>query len=121
MMPGKSFALDRLMHHVAGDYWEGVSSIAITVDGSPPATAVSSCRINFRTSVDAASAAATLTNANGKITIVSAANWTFAIPEQNLGLTAGDYVWSFEVTDASNVVRTYLQGNMTVHGDITHS
>lgn len=118
MAPGTSAELDASLTYVELDTWGGIPSFTITTDGVPPAVPVASCKMQFRPNANTFTPSATLENGAG-ITITSAANWEFSIPQQELDLKAGQYVWSFVATDDNGVVQTYMQGNIEVLKRIT--
>lgn len=120
MTPGKSPTLDKLLAFVEGDRWGGISSITITVNGSPWGAVVASAIMQFYPNVPKAAPIAELTTGAGTIIISSAAGWVLTVPSQNLVQTdgspfpAGEYRWAFQTTDQGGGVQTYLEGFMSV-------
>lgn len=113
MTPGSSNSLNDSLGFVEGDTWGGIPALFITVNGTPPASDATSCIFLIKEKKYTPDELVRLTEADG-ITITSANLWQFAIAERNLDLKAGTYYWSFRVTDAASVVRTYLAGEFTV-------
>lgn len=77
--------------------------------------------MQFRINATSNTPAASLSSADGSIVITDAANWEFYIPEQNLTLKPGNYVWSLRTTDDQGVVQTYMQGSIVVLDPITRN
>lgn len=99
-----------------GDTWDGISSLTITVNGSPPASALTLVTMRFTKLGSAMESVVELTSATaGQINITSAPNWQIAIPAQIVaGLTAGKWAWRMRFTDAAGKKRTYLADQITV-------
>jgi hypothetical protein len=112
MIPGDSVQLDANLAFVQGDTWGGIPSITIT----PPSTGSTAELAIFAIKKQASDIQTVkqLSSADGDITITDDVNWIFSIPQQNIGLNAGTYVWQFRVTDSDDVIQTYLQGSMQV-------
>lgn len=117
MTPGEDAELNELMGFVEGTSWSGLDEIIIDIeqdDGSflPPTNAAQSCQMVFWKGAGS-SPAAIISNGNG-ITINSAANWNFTIPEQNLKLAAGTWQWYFRVTDVTGITLDWMKGTIPV-------
>jgi hypothetical protein len=107
----------------AGDHFPGIASITVRIDALPPTLPIASARMRFAKAPSEADRAPAppveLSIANAKITLVSAANWSLAVPKQSVpGLTAGEWIWNLETIDSAGVVSTYLAGTQTVFPDI---
>ncbi|GAA5124698.1 hypothetical protein JIN84_13015 [Luteolibacter yonseiensis] len=111
MIPG-TYNMDSFLR---GDWWDGVPSIRITVNGEPPLSPIVSARLQFRTGNLLGCQIETPTG----IVIEDAAGWHLSIPAQALALQAGAWNYDLETTDAEDVVRTYIKGTITVIQDIT--
>ena len=61
--------------------------------------------------------ALTLTNGSG-VTIGGASNNQVTVSKL-VDIAKGNYVWDMQVTFASNVVKTYLEGDFIVYDDVT--
>ncbi len=48
------------------------------------------------------------------INILDAAGWTFQVPAQNLPLTAGAWVWTFNTVDVNGIAIQWETGNIKV-------
>jgi hypothetical protein len=108
------------MHSILrGDSWRGLPSIVVRVNGSPPASALASARMQFRQLPVSPSVGHELSTAAGSITITSAANWELSIPAQELPLGARLWYWDLETTDAAGTVRTYLKGTLEIQQDVS--
>lgn len=104
---------------IAGDHWSGIPLVTITVNGAPPASALASARMRFKSLDEPSAAVVELSSAAGKITIISAANWQLSVPAQAVpALTAGRWSWNMETTAANGTVKTYLRGELNVQPDI---
>lgn len=96
-----------------GDTWNGIPSLTVTVNGSPPASALSLVTMRFKKSGE--SGTVVELTSPGQITINSALNWTLTVPAQILaGLTSGKWDWRMRFTDAAGKKRTYLADQITV-------
>lgn len=113
MEPGSSAQLNKALTVVQGETWIGIPEIIITVDGVAPTADVASCKFVIKENHADPNPIVTLTNASG-ITINSANDWNFTIPQQVLSLRSGNYVWAFQTTDNAGVIRTYLTGALQV-------
>lgn len=118
MEPGTSSKLNDLMKCVENDTFEGVSFVI-----TPVATALlTSARMHFRSDEGSNRAAVKLStddNTQLSISANTTSSWTITVPEQDLDLKAGSYVWQLETTDADDRVVTYLAGTFTVLTDLT--
>jgi len=105
-----------LVPFTAGDTWEGIPGIVVTINGAAPVSAMSLVTMRFRKSGLAASTAVELSSAQaGQIAITNAATWAFNVPEQIVaGLTAGTWTWQIRITNAAGVKKTYLVGEIIV-------
>ncbi len=104
-----------------GDTWDGIPQITIKVgpDGGPfgaPETPLELVTLRFKKANDLPGSVVELSSADSEITITSAANWIFTIPEQKVaGLTEGKWDWRLRcTTDGGDDVKTYLADQITV-------
>jgi len=118
VIPGTSSKLDAQLSFVSGDTWLGIPSITVT---PAPVDPCALAEMQFRINATSNTPAASLSSADGSIVITDAANWEFYIPEQNLTLKPGNYVWSLRTTDDQSVVQTYMQGSIVVLDPITRN
>jgi len=99
----------------AGDHFDGIPTVTITVNGAPPASAMTLVTMRFKKKDFPNGTPVELSSADAEITIESAANWEFSVPEQAIaGLTDGTWTWRISVTDAEGVKKTYLADEITV-------
>ena len=118
MEPGTSTALNDLMKCVENDTFEGVSFVITPVVEA----LLVSARMHFRTDANNTRTALKLSTTDSSqlsITDNTTASWTISMPEQQLSLKAGTYVWQLETTDADDRVITYVSGTFTVLTDLT--
>ena len=104
---------------IRGDTWDGISSISITVDGSPPIYPVASARIHFRRKPAANIIGHSLDSEDDSILILDAAGWSFQAPPQALPLGTGLWYWDFETVDTEGTIKTYVFGTITIIQDVT--
>ena len=80
-----------------GDTWDGIPSLTVTINGSPPASALSLVTMRFKKSGGLESETVQLTSATvGQITITNAATWAITVPAQIVpALTAAGRPVSF--------------------------
>ena len=103
----------------AGDTWDGIPRVAIMINGVPPVSPLAIIRMRFTLADSADDTVIEISLAGGGITLVSAANWIFTIPPQAMpGLTVGRWSWHIETISASNIKKTYLQGDQIVLPDL---
>lgn len=117
MIPGTSAALDATLSFVEGDTWGGISSLSITVDGSPPSDDLASVKMEFRAGQTSSETLISLSSSDAaQINITSASDWTFTVPAQDLALlfAQSPYTWAIQTTDVNGVRQTYLQGSLQV-------
>lgn len=110
----------KLPDTLKGDTWDGLTWEISSVDPDDTrfAAALSLCRFELQTL--AGVAALSLSSATaGQITInTSTANaWSVTVEPRILSLSAGEYLYGLEFTDADGVVKTYLTGSLTVLAD----
>jgi hypothetical protein len=74
-------------------------------------TAKCSLRANYE-AADAFDADCTITAAEGKVDIVFPSTLTST-------LSAGSYIWDFQVTDSDGNTRTYFTGDVTVYAEVS--
>ncbi len=74
-------------------------------------TAKCSIRQNYDSS-DAFDAECTITAEDGKVDVVFPSSLTST-------LSAGSYIWDFQVTDQDGNTRTYFTGDVTVYGEVS--
>jgi hypothetical protein len=99
-----------------GDTWDGIPSLTITVNGAPPASALSVVTMRFAKLGSAMESVVVLTSATaGQINITNASTWAITIPAQIVaGLTSGKWTWRMRFQDAAGKKRTYLADELTV-------
>lgn len=89
---------------VSGETWDGLT-ISLSSDDTKYAAALSRVRMTWKSS--AGTAALTLdSNTAGQITIntATAYAWDFTAEPRALSLTAGNYSWAIETTDADGII-----------------
>ena len=99
-----------------GDTWDGIPSLTVTINGSPPASALSLVTMRFKKSGGLESETVQLTSATvGQITITNAATWAITVPAQIVpALTTGKWTWRMRFQDATGDKRTYLADEITI-------
>jgi hypothetical protein len=102
--------------YTEGDTWDGIPSLTVTINGSPPASALSQVTMRFAKNGSEGEQTVELTSATtGQITIITAGTWTIIIPAQIVpGLTAGKWTWRMRFQDAAGKKRTYLADEVTI-------
>lgn len=103
----------------AGDTFPGLTVSSITVGGAAMTSALSSVRMQVRTTANASTASLSLTSGGGDITIDDAAAWGITVDPFTISLSARDYVYDLEFTDAGGTIRTYLFGKWRIEQDVT--
>lgn len=111
-----SDALDRPVllepHDSQNTNWIGISSIGpILINNEPPPYSATEITMQFSKQFSAESL--TLSSSED-ITIVAAATWEFAIPEQPLALSPGTWDWVMKVKDTRNVIMKLYAGQLIV-------
>ena len=97
-----------------GDYVElfitvkDASGNAIDLTGSTPAAQLRS-DYEDATAIDFI---CTLTGTTGRVRV-------FLPSSISASLETGDYIWDFQVTDAGDMTRTYLTGDVVVYDEVT--
>lgn len=110
--------MQSMMH---GATWPGLTSIVVTVDGVPPASALASAVIQFRKTpggflgyeLSTAPAAG-----QGELVIEDADTWTISAPQQELPLSVGEWYFQLLTIDADDVTEKYWSGTITICQDI---
>jgi hypothetical protein len=99
-----------------GDTWDGIPSLTVTINGSPPASALSQVTMRFAKNGSEGEQTVELTSATaGQIDITSAADWIITIPPQIVaGLTTGKWTWRMRFQDAAGKKRTFLADELTI-------
>lgn len=99
-----------------GDTWDGIPALTVTINGAPPASALSLVTMRFKKSAGLPSDVVELTSATaGQITITNAATWAVTVPPQIVAtLTSGKWTWRMRFQDAAGKKRTYLADELTV-------
>ena len=100
-----------------GDEWEGIPSLTVTINGAPPASALTLVTMRFKKANSLPGEVVELSSADAEITITSAANWGISVPAQVVaGLTYGKWTWRLKCRDNSATGRpkTYLADELTV-------
>lgn len=98
-----------------GDTWAGIPSLTVTVNGAPPASALTLVTMRFRKSGGLPSDVVELSSADAEITITNAATWAITIPAQIVpALTTGKWIWRMRFQSADGKKRTYLADELTV-------
>jgi len=94
--------------------------MAITIDGSAPASALARVDIHFRKKAAATELAAALsTDDAAQIEITNAAAWAFTVKKQKLPLAAGTWYQDIQTTAVDGTVKTYTQGTIKIRQDVT--
>lgn len=110
-----------------GDSWDGIPAAIVTIgpEGGPfvaPASPLSLVTMRFQKLGSENEPIVELSSATaGEITIVSAANWEFSIPEQIVpGLTEGKWIWQIKCKDstATGTPKTWMAGEQEVLASI---
>lgn len=97
-----------------GDYFK--TTVQFTnPDTTPMDLTGYTAQASFRTSFGTGTPAATL-----QCTISSNVVTIELLSVDSEALTAGPYIWDFQLTDPSGNVRTYLAGDVTVYDEVTH-
>jgi len=119
MRPATSDALNAMVVFVAGDTWNGFSSITISNRIAPGD--LDSVKMAFKLNPRSTNPTLELTSANGDITISDAANWVFTVNPGRYDLPVGQYVWQIETSDNSSpaYVETLLTGDGEVLANYT--
>lgn len=103
----------------SGETWGGFTFTIDSSDDTDYAAALSRIRMTFKNS--SGTAALTLdSNTAGQITIdtATAYAWSFTVEPRTLSLTAGNYSWAVETTDADSVVdKDKLAGTIQITTD----
>lgn len=105
-----------------GDSWDGIPALVISVgpEGgpyAPPASPLALVTMRFSKIGSEAQTIVELSSAvPAQITIVSAANWEFSIPEQILPVTEGKWDWQICCKDstATGKPKTYFADTVEV-------
>ena len=105
---------------VTGDTFAGIPELSIKVNGAAPTASLASVKMQFKTEATASTAALELTSASG-ITINDASNWNITIDPFTINLSADNYVYDIEFTDANGDVRTYVTGTWSIVQDVTRA
>lgn len=103
-----------------GDTWDGLTWAIASVDADDTRFDSTLTAVRFQLQTLAGVSALSLTSAtSGEITINTAtANaWSITVEPRILSVTAGEYLYGLEFTDADGVVKTYLTGSLTVLAD----
>lgn len=107
----------QLEPHVAGDTWEGISSIGpVLFDGEPPGSPVVSANLCFSQGQDypvAAKLSTSPAEGEGLIVIDDASTWSFTVPPVDpelFPLAPGAWLWRFKTVDADGIERTLYKG-----------
>ena len=114
MLPGK-LTVEGM---VEGDTWRGVPSLTVTIDGLVPSVALAGVKMQFRKRIGGV-VGDELSTANGRISILSAANWQVRIGPSMLELTQGSWLFDCEFTAVDGSVYTMLKGTLQVAAGIT--
>ncbi len=103
---------------VQGDTWNGIGpAIVFSINGSPPSNPLAEAYLQFRKTYTS-QAGETLAVGDG-ITINNASTWHITVPERNLSLCAGDWIWDLEVIDTAGRIKTWLAGKLKVLPQVT--
>ncbi len=101
-----------------GDTWPGMT-ITIEIDGATPVVALSSVKMQFRKRKNSEGDAELSLASPATITITDADDWSVNIPAQVLDLEVGTWYWDVEFTDLSGVIRTPIEGTLSIDQDVT--
>jgi hypothetical protein len=107
------------VHLYRGDTWTGMGPFRLAIGGSAPAADLVSVRMQIRKKALGPVVLELSSAVSEEITITSANEWRWTIPAQSLALDAGRYVYDLETVDATDVVRTPIEGTIRVDQDIT--
>jgi len=100
------------------DTWDGLSNCSFTSDGTAFASELALVRMFFRDEEN--QVGLELSSANGTITIDQAATWEFTVnPISPMTLSAGQWYWSIETTDAQDIIKTRVFGTIEILIDAT--
>ncbi len=117
MEPGTNAIVDASLTFVQGKSWNGIPYYPITWNDAPPVDAVASASMVFTKAVYDAAQSITLTSPLSSgigINILDAAGWTFQVPAQNLPLSAGAWVWTFNTVDVNGIAIQWETGIIKV-------
>ena len=101
-----------------GDTWPGISSITITISGTPVSLSAASIKMQLREDLDSPVALELSTN-NNLIVITNPLSGVFQIPPQIIDIPFGTYNYDIQVTFPNGVITTYITGTWQITPDIT--
>lgn len=98
-----------------GDTWDGIPSIAVSINGIAPTSVLASVEMEWHARSNPFTVELLLTSAAlGGIVITSAANWEFNVPARLLGFSVGTHDWYLTTIDDDGDRKTYLKGTLEV-------
>ena len=103
--------------HIKGDTFKQ-QVFTFSKNDAPINLTGASIKIQFKKNKSDSSAALTLEIGTG-ITLTDAVNGEFAIDEQIIDLTPGQYYYDIQLTQADSTVFTYVSGNINILQDVT--
>lgn len=102
--------------HRRGDTWDGINSIAISVNSVPVVLSGSKITMEFRQDIDSP-VVMTFSTETSTIQILNAN--TIRIPARKIEVPFGTYQYDLQVTYSTGVVKTYMSGIWEIVPDIT--
>jgi high-affinity nickel permease len=103
-----------------GDTFGGVQfTLTNTTVSSPIDLTGSTIECKFRKTSPTGILVKTISDGSG-ITIVDAVNGIFKIDAFDVDFSANIYYYDIQITDATNIIITYVRGTLTVTQDITY-
>ena len=113
-------AIVQIDNQYKGDTYDGVQfTLLNTEDNSPIDLTGVAIKIQFRYDSRIGGIQKEITNGNG-ITLSDAAGGVFSIDSFLIDWAADFYYYDIQITFPNGVVRTYIQGNITVIQDVTY-
>lgn len=110
----------QLKAHKSGDYWLGLSSISIKVDGTPLNLTGATILLQFKKFVTDSAAALALTNIGDSpgIIVTDAEGGVFEVPARVITLKPSRYYWDIQVS-VNNQPVTYATGSWQITQDVS--
>lgn len=108
----------QLNPHKSGDYWPGLPSVAIRVDGEPLNLAGATILLQFKRYPSDAVAALALTNIGGSPGIIATDPGVFVVSGRTITLKPGAYFWDIQITSDSKP-ETYASGTWQITPDVS--
>jgi hypothetical protein len=102
--------------HRRGDTWDGINSIAISVNSVPVVLSGASIKMDFRQGIDTP---VVMTFSTETSTIQILNGNTIRIPARKIEVPFGTYQYDLQVTYQTGIVKTYMSGIWPIVADIT--